>query len=187
MGSKEPIRRCVGLFDLDDDEMVESFESMSDEFKERTKIVYSNLDDSGNSNGDVGVKEGVKTEEDIGTGNTKRRSGEDGENIYGREDGRSEVEIGKVFSKKCEEAVKTNGPKICCNPCGEMRKELIIKKRSLRNSKRRKLNRPLIRCGGIYRMDADELTLEAFKYYRKRFGRKVKKKEDGVYHSWKCE
>merc|ERR1711916_239570 len=58
--SKEAIRRCVGLFDLDDDEMVESFEAMSDEFKERTKIVNSNMDDSGNGNGDVGVREGVK-------------------------------------------------------------------------------------------------------------------------------
>merc|ERR1711916_329648 len=74
-----------------------------------------------------------------------------------------------------------------CNPCGEMRKKLNQKKKDLRVSKRRKLNRPMIRCGGIYRMDADELTLEAFKYYRKRFGRKVKKKENGVYHSWKCE
>jgi len=45
--SKEPIRRCVGLFNLDDDEMVESFEAMPDEFKERTKIVYTNLDDGG--------------------------------------------------------------------------------------------------------------------------------------------
>merc|ERR1711916_163095 len=58
--SKEPIRRCVGLFDLDDDEMMEWFEAMPEEFKERTKIVYSNLGDSGNSNVGVGVKEGVK-------------------------------------------------------------------------------------------------------------------------------
>merc|ERR1711916_178761 len=65
--------------------------------------------------------------------------------------------------------------------------KLNEKKRVLKTSKRRKLNRPLIRCSGIYRMDADELTFEAFKYYRKRFGRKVKKKENGVYHSWKCE
>merc|ERR1711880_24561 len=73
------------------------------------------------------------------------------------------------------------------NPCGEMRKKLNKKKFDLKDSKRRKLNRPMIRCGGIYRMDADELTLEAFQFYRKRFGRKVKKKENGVYHSWKCE
>merc|ERR1711991_127867 len=70
---------------------------------------------------------------------------------------------------------------------GEMRKKLNQKKLDLRKSKRRKLNRPMIRCSGIYRIDADELTLEAFKVYRKRFGRKVKKKENGVYHSWKCE
>merc|ERR1711991_905505 len=70
---------------------------------------------------------------------------------------------------------------------GEMRKKLNQKKLVLRISKRSKLNRPMIRCGGIYQMDADELTLEAFKYYRKRFGRKVKRKENGVYHSWKCE
>merc|ERR1711916_29414 len=95
--SKEPIRRCVGLFDLDDDEMVESFESMSDEFKERTKIVYSNLDDSGNSNGDVGVKEGVKMEEENNEiGNTKRRSGEDGENLVARGNARNGDENGTV-------------------------------------------------------------------------------------------
>merc|ERR1711880_4324 len=68
-----------------------------------------------------------------------------------------------------------------------MRKKLNVKKTNLKDSKRRKLNRPMIRCGWIYRMNADELTLEAFKFYRKRFGRKVKKKENGVYHSWKCE
>merc|ERR1711991_636831 len=45
----------------------------------------------------------------------------------------------------------------------------------------------MIRCGGIYRMDTDELTLEAFKFYRKRFGRKMKQKYYGVYYSWKCE
>merc|ERR1711991_131560 len=73
------------------------------------------------------------------------------------------------------------------NPCGEMRMKLNIKKKTLRRSKRSRMNRPMIRCGGIYRMDADELTLEALKFYRKRFGRKVKKKENGVYHSWKCE
>merc|ERR1711991_993494 len=98
-----------------------------------------------------------------------------------------EVGNGTVFSRKCEETFKANTTKICCNPCSEMRKKLNEKKRALRKSKRRKLNRPMIRCGGIYRMDADELTLEVFKFYRKRFGRKVKKKENGVYHSWKCE
>merc|ERR1711991_414236 len=188
MGSKQPIRRCEGLFDLEDDEMVESFEAMSDEFKEQTKIVYSNLDDSGNSNGDVGVKEVVKTEEENNKiGNRKRRLGEVGENIVGRDNGRNEDKNGTVFSTKCEKEFKAHATKICCNPCGEMRKKLTIKKKILKESKRRKLNRPMIRCGGIYRMDADELTLEAFKFYRKRFGRKVKKKENGVYHSWKCE
>merc|ERR1711991_570650 len=78
----------------------------------------------------------------------------------------------KVFSKDCEETFKAEGTRERCNPCGEMRNKLTQKKKNLRNSKRRKLNRPLIRCGGIYRTDADELTLEAFKYYRKRFGRK---------------
>merc|ERR1711916_251353 len=97
----------------------------------------------------------------------------------GRDNGRNEDENGTVFSKECEETFKANGFKKCCNPCGEIRKKLIQKKCHLRDSKRRKLNRPMIRCGGIYRMDADELTLEAFKYYRKRFGRKVKKKENG--------
>merc|ERR1711991_811307 len=120
-------------------------------------------------------------------GSRKRRLGRYGGNIVGREDGRNEDENGTVFSKKCEETFKTNGFQKCCNPCGEMRKKLIDKKKTLRDSKRRKLNRPMIRCSGIYRMDADELTLEAFKFYRKRFGRKVKKKEDGVYYSWKCE
>merc|ERR1711991_841647 len=186
--SKEPIRRCVGLFDLDDDEMVESFEAMSDEFKERAKIVYSNMGDCGNSDGDVGVREGVKMEEvNNEIGSRKRRLGEDGENIVERDSGRKENENGTVFSKDCEETFKANGMKICCNPCGEMRKKLIIKKDNLKISKRRKLNRPMIQCTGIYRMDADELTLEAFKFYRKKFGRKVKKKENGVHYSWKCE
>merc|ERR1711991_1184834 len=168
--------------------MVESFEAMSDEFKERTKIVYSNLDDNGNSNGGVGVREGVKMEEENNEiGRRKTRLGEDGENIVARDNGRNEDGNGTMFSTKCEEAFKANGNRICCDPCGEMRKKLIIKKRVLKDSKRRKLNRPMIRCGGIYRMDADELTLEAFKFYRKRFGRNVKKKENGVYYSWKCE
>jgi len=182
--SKEPIRRCVGLLDLDDDEMMESFEAMSDKFKERAKIVCSNLDDSGDSNGGVGVK---REEENSEIGSRKRRLGEDGENIVARDNRRIGDGNGRVFSRACEETFKTNGSKICCIPCGEMRRKLNIKKRVLKDSKRRKLNRPMIRCGGIYRMDADELTLEAFKFYRKRFGRKVKKKENGVYHSWKCE
>merc|ERR1711991_1220724 len=150
---------------------------MPDEFKERTKIVYSNLGDSGNSNGDIGVRKAVKIEEENNElGGRKRRLGEDGENIVARGDGRNEDKNGTVFSKKCEEMFKvTNGKIICCNPCTEMRKKLNEKKFNLRKSKRRKLNRPMIRCGGIYRMDADELTLEAFKFYRKRFGRKVKK------------
>merc|ERR1711991_1099500 len=93
----------------------------------------------------------------------------------------------KVFSKDCEETFKAERNRERCNPCGEMRKKLNDKKLNLRRSKRSKLNRPMIRCGGIYRIDADELTLEAFKFYRKRFGRKVKKKENGLYHSWKCE
>merc|ERR1711991_1100119 len=162
---------------------------MPDEFKERTKIVYSNLGDSGNSNGDIGVRKAVKIEEENNElGGRKRRLGEDGENIVARGDGRNEDKNGTVFSKKCEEMFEvTNGKIICCNPCSEMRKKLNQKKLDLRVSKRRKLNRPMIRCGGIYRTDADELTLEAFKYYRKRFGRKVKKNENGVYHSWKCE
>merc|ERR1711991_1083308 len=122
-----------------------------------------------------------------GIGSRKRRLGECGENIAERNNGRIGDENGTVFSKKCEETFKANGKKICCNPCREMRKKLTEKKKDLRRSKRSKLNRPMIRCGGIYRMDADELTLEAFKFYRKRFGRKVKKKENGVYHSWKCE
>merc|ERR1711991_814081 len=171
--SKEAIRRCVGLFDLDDDEMMESFEAMPDEFKERGKIVYSNKRDSGNSNGTVGVSEVMKTEEENNEiGSRKRGLGEDGENIAARDNGRNEDENGTVCSKECEETFKANGMKICCNPCGEMRKKLITKKGVLKDSKRRKLNRPMIRCGGIYRMDADELTLEAFKYYRRRFGRK---------------
>merc|ERR1711916_359034 len=132
----------------------------------------------------VGVK---REEENSEIGSRKRRSGEVGKNIVVRDNGRNEDEDGTVFSKKCEETFKSNGKKICCKPCGEMRRKLTIKKRDLRISKRRKLNRPMIRCGGIYRMDADELTLEAFKFYRKRFGRKVKKKDNGVYHSWKCE
>jgi len=126
-------------------------------------------------------------EESVGIGSRKRRLGEGGGNIVAREDGRKESENGTVFSKKCEETFKANGGKKYCNACGEMRNKLIIKKNILKDSKRRKLNRPMIRCGGIYRMDADELTLEAFKFYRKRFGRKVKKKDNGVYHSWKCE
>merc|ERR1711916_252763 len=122
----------------------------------------------------------------MGRGNRKRRLGEDGENIVARDNGRNEDENGTVFSKKCEEEFKAEGTRERCNPCGEMRKKLNKKKVHLKESKRRKLNRPMIRCGGIYRMDADELTLEAFKFYRKRFGRKVKRKENGVYHSWKC-
>merc|ERR1711991_991502 len=165
--SKEAIRRCVGLFDLDDDEMVESFEAMPYEFKERTKIVNSKFGNSGNSNGDVGMREGVKMEEENNEiGSRKRRLGEGSEKVVRRDDGRNEDRNGTMFSKKCEETFKANGPKICCNPCGEMRKKLIDKKCKLRTSKRRKLNRPMIRCSGIYRLDADELTLEAFKYYR---------------------
>jgi len=170
--------------------MVESFEAMPDEFKERTKNVYSNLDVSGNSSGDVGGTTLVKREEENNkTGNSrKRRLDEDCENIAERNNGRNGVENGTVFSKECEETFKSRmGANKYCNPCGEMRRKLNIKKKVLKTSKRRKLNRPMIRCGGIYRMDADELTLEAFKFYRKRFGRKVKKKENGVYHSWKCE
>merc|ERR1711991_1191481 len=163
--NKEPIRRCVGLFGLDDDEMVESFDAMPDEFKERPKVVYSNLGDSGNSNSDAGVKEGAKTEEENNeVGSRKRRLGEDGENIVVGDNERIGDENGTLFSRKCEETFKSkSGPNKRCNPCGEMRKILIIKKKVLRRSKRRKLNRPMIRCGGIYRMDADELTLEAFK------------------------
>merc|ERR1711991_913465 len=93
----------------------------------------------------------------------------------------------QYFQRSVRKRLKQMDFQKCCNPCGEMRKKLIMKKVHLKTSKRRKLNRPMIRCGGIYRMDADELTLEAFKFYRKRFGRKVKKKENGVYHSWKCE
>merc|ERR1711991_399722 len=106
----------------------------------------------------------------------KGRLGGDVENIAERDNERNENKNGTVFSKECEEEFKANGFQKCCNSCREMRNKLNIKKRDLRRSKRRKLNRPMIRCGGIYRMDADELTLEAFKYYRKRFGRKVKKK-----------
>merc|ERR1711991_348138 len=110
--NKEPIRRCVGLFDLDDDEMVESFEAMPDEFKERTKIVYSNLGDSGNINGDVGVREDVKMEgKNNEIGNRKRRLGEGGENNVGRDKGRNGVENGTVFSNKCEETFKANTTK----------------------------------------------------------------------------
>merc|ERR1711991_1190513 len=138
--------------------------------------------------GGVGVREGVKTEEESNEKvSRKRRLCEGGENIVARDNGRNEDGNGTVFSKECEETFKANTTKICCNPCGEMRRKLSIKKGVLKVSKRRKLNRPMIRCGGIYRMEADELTLEAFKYYRKRFGRKVKKKENGVYYSWKCE
>merc|ERR1711991_1048659 len=107
--------------------------------------------------------------------------------VVARDNRRNEDENEKVFSKDCEETFKAEGFRERCNPCGEMRKKLNIKKMNLKDSKRRKLNRPMIRCGGIYRIDADELTLEAFKYYRKRFGRKVKRKENGVYYSWKCE
>merc|ERR1711991_926760 len=149
---------------------------MPEEFKERAKIVYSKSGHSGNSNGDVGVREGVKIEEENNKiGSRKRRLGEDGDNIVGRDNGRNGDENGKVFSKKCVRTFKPYATKNCCNSCSEMRKKLNIKKVHLKDSKRRKLNRPLIRCGGIYRMDADELTLEAFKFYRKRFGRKVKK------------
>merc|ERR1711916_426124 len=138
--------------------------------------------------GGVSVREGVNLEEENNeVGSRKRRLGEGGENSVGRDNGRNEKENETVFSKKCEETFKANGMKICCNPCGEMRKKLNEKRMNLRRSKRRKLNRPMIRCSGIYGMDADELTLEAFKYYRRRFGKKVKKKENGVYHSWKCE
>merc|ERR1711880_36797 len=126
---------------------------MSEEFKERANIVYSNSGNSGDSNGDVGRREDVKMEEESNEiGSRKRRLGEGGENIVAREDGRKVVKNGAVFSKECEETFKTNTTKICCNPCGEMRRKLIIKKRDLRNSKRRKLNRPMIRCGGIYPM-----------------------------------
>merc|ERR1711991_238778 len=137
----------------------------------------------------VGMRGVATTEEEKNEiGNRKRRLGEDGENIVAGENGRKEDKNGTVFSKECKKTFKSRmGGNKCCNPCGEMRKKLSIKKVNLKISKRRKLNRPMIRCGGIYRMDADELTLEAFKFYRKRFGRKVKKKENGVYHSWKCE
>merc|ERR1711991_101182 len=149
---------------------------------EQAKIVYLNLGDSGNGNHD-GVRSDMKIEEENNEiGSRKRRLGEGGENVVGRDNGRNEDGKGRVFSKECEETFKANRAKICCNPCGEMRRKLNKKKTVLRRSKRRKLNRPMIRCSGIYRMDADELTLEAFKFYRKRFGRKVRKKENGVYH-----
>merc|ERR1711991_183877 len=120
--------------------MMESFEAMPDEFKKRTKIVCSNSGDSGNSNGGVGFCEGVKTEEEKNEiGSRKRRLGEGGENIVGRENGRNEDKNGTVFSKECEETFKSkNGPNKYCNPCGEMRKKLIIKKGVLKDSKRRK-------------------------------------------------
>merc|ERR1711991_656262 len=118
---------------------------MPDEFKEQTKIVYSNLGDSGNSNGGVGARKGVNMEEENSEiGSRKRRLREGGENSVGRDNGRSEVEKGTVFSKECEETFKSKpGANKYCNPCGLMRKKLIIKKKVLKDSKRRKLNRPM--------------------------------------------
>merc|ERR1711991_833738 len=105
--------------------MMESFESMPDEFKERTKIVYSNLDNSGDSNGDVGVRDVMNTEEENNEMRSrKRRLGGDGEIIVARDNERNGDENGTVFSRKCEETFKANGTKICCNPCGEMRNKL---------------------------------------------------------------
>merc|ERR1711991_413705 len=116
----------------DDDEMVESFEAMPEEFKERTKIVCSNLGVSGNNNGNVGGREVVKTEEENNEiGGRKRRLGEDGECIVARDNGRNGDENGIVFSKECEETfISRMGANKCCNPCGEMRRKLTMKKKN---------------------------------------------------------